>query len=153
MTVPAPRGDSTTNGGTDSAVLQTVNYVAQTLDQLVGSTERGFREMRETLANNYVPRNEIDRRFDDTNLDVAALGARIKATEDRAAQEARDRQARLEQNARDREADETQAARDREAAASEAARDRRVDRWQKAGLAIGAAVSLIGSTGLLQHVR
>jgi hypothetical protein len=90
--VPSPRGEAVT-GGTDPMLT----YVANTLDQLVGATERGFREIRETLATQYVPRNEIDRRFDDVNLDVAALEARVKAAEDRAVREAHDRQARLEQ--------------------------------------------------------
>lgn len=128
--VPSPRGEAVTGD-------PMLTYVANTLDQLVGSTERGFREMRETLATQYVPRNEIDRRFDDTNLDVAALTGRVRAIEDRAIQEARDRQARLEQEARDQLAAESQTRR---------------DRLQRIGLLASSSLALIGTaTGVVLH--
>lgn len=151
--IPAPRDGSATG---ETTVLQ---YVAGTVGRLEENLDRGFREIRETLANHYVPRNEIDRRFDDVKLDVAALEGRMKLAEDRAALAARDRQARLEQAGRERELADRQAARERELAerqaeleAAEAAREARRDRWQRIGLLTSSAVALIGTaSGVVLH--
>lgn len=120
-----------------------LTYVAGTVSRLEESVDRGFREIRETLANHYVPRNEIDRRFDDTNLAVAALDVRVKAVEDARALEARDRQARLEQAERaDRDAQQ------------QATRDRRTVHLTRAGIALSGLLGA-GSivSGWLQHLH
>ena len=151
--VPIPR-DGT--GGAGADVLQ---YVAGTVGRLEDSVDRGFREIRETLASHYVPRNEIDRRFDDVKLDVAALEGRMKLAEDRAALEARDRQARLEQAARERELADQTAAREQQLAdrqaeldAADAARTARRDRWQRIAVLTSSAVALLGTaTGVVLH--
>jgi membrane-bound lytic murein transglycosylase B len=114
-----------------------LSYVAGTVGRLEESVERGFREVREVLSrmpNDYVPRRELDKRFDDVTFDVAEL-----------------RRAR-EQDQRDKAAAEIQAERDRQARLEQAARDRRTDRWQRIALAVSSSLALTGTgVGVVLH--
>lgn len=112
MTVPAQRGPDM--GGQD-----VLHYLAGTVDQLVGSVERGFRETRADVAAlraETVTRREFDQRIGGVEAEIADIKRQRE-------QEARDRaeQERLAQHAR------------------------RNDRWQKFALAVSVLLALIAA--------
>jgi hypothetical protein len=103
-----------------------LSYIADSVRQLDASVERGFEGIRRELSElprHYVPRLEIDRRFDEVTLDVGELRRRLEADAGE-----RQRQAeRLEDH-------------------------RRSTRWQVIGLAAGSAVSVFGTLfGVFVH--
>lgn len=68
--VPTPRGDTTTGGA------EVLSYVASTVGRLEESVERGFRELREQIAEfprTYVSQREFDRTRDGFTFDIAEL--------------------------------------------------------------------------------
>lgn len=73
MNVPAQRGPDM--GGQDD-VRSLLPFVAQSVQRLEDSVARGFADVNiqlSKLPELYVPRREVERRFDETNLDIAEI--------------------------------------------------------------------------------
>lgn len=70
-----------------------LNYIADSVRDLGTSMDRGFEGIRRELSElprQYVPRLEVDRRFDELGIDVGEMKAKYEAAERDRAQAARD---------------------------------------------------------------
>jgi len=78
VTLPTQRGAST--GGHDGGGV--LGFVAESLRRLEDTVGRGFAEVNKQLTEmptHYVPRREVERRFDDLTIDLGAEQAARKA--------------------------------------------------------------------------
>ena len=128
MTVPTQRGPDTNGQG-----MHIIGFVSESLRRLEDTVVRGFADVNRQLTElptHYVPRREVERRFDELCIDVGA---------ERAAREGAI--ARLERSA--------EVAEERRQAADAAALTAR--RWV-IGLAVGTAMSFVGVvSGVILH--
>lgn len=121
MTGPIP---AQRDGATGADPMLT--FVANTVSEMAGAMERGFREVRDDFAEmrrETVTRREFDQQHGELKDRVARIESEREA--ERLAREAADRQDR---------------------------RDRRTDRWQRIALATSSSLALIGTAvGVVLH--